>query len=118
MAAFVQVRKMCGLPTMSIREKKDGSVCYVDCVADYNQEYGGKPSDIVFSGSSSRNTGELLTAFAAMNPAQWERAVSLLEAMVAGFGVREAAIAFLETRGVTNAAVEADRILNDAEGVG
>lgn len=74
-------------------------------------------SDIAVSTSSFRNTGDVLEAFAAMPSAQLERAVSLLEAMVVGRGVREAGIAFLKARGVKNAAIEADRILNDAEGV-
>lgn len=70
-----------------------------------------------FATTSSRDTADLLECFQAMQPTESERAIRLLEAMVERRGVREAAIAFLEMRGVRNADLVADRILNDADGM-
>jgi len=77
----------------------------------------GAKAAIPIAGDWSRDTGEVLAALREMGPLESNCAVALIEAMVAQNGVREAAIAYLGAKGVSNPAVIADRILNDAEGV-
>jgi hypothetical protein len=60
---------------------------------------------------------EILGAYYLMNAAEQDGIIALMEAMISKCGIREAAISFLESAGVINPAIMADRILNDADGI-